>query len=87
LSQISLLFLQNHLWHRYRACSSVYLTCHTSTQEVTCTVAEVQHLEFQFTFYIKVKVNLSLCFFNWAPCHEGVLEEWRYSSTHSWPRH
>jgi hypothetical protein len=23
-----------------------------------------------------------LCF-NWAPCHEGVLEEWRYSSTHS----
>jgi hypothetical protein len=21
--------------------------------------------------------------FNWAPRHEGVLEEWRYSSTHS----
>jgi hypothetical protein len=20
---------------------------------------------------------------NWAPCHEGVLGEWRYSSTHS----
>jgi hypothetical protein len=28
------------------------------------------------------KVNLSLCF-NWAPRHEGVLGEWRYSSTHS----
>jgi hypothetical protein len=28
------------------------------------------------------KVKLSLCF-NWAPCHEGVLWEWRYSSTHS----
>jgi hypothetical protein len=31
---------------------------------------------------IKVKVKLSLCF-NWAPRHEGVLGEWRYSSTHS----
>jgi hypothetical protein len=30
----------------------------------------------------KVKVNLSLCF-SWAPCHEGVLGEWSYSSTHS----
>jgi hypothetical protein len=28
------------------------------------------------------KVNLSLCF-NWAPRHESVLGEWRYSSTHS----
>jgi hypothetical protein len=27
------------------------------------------------------KVKLSLCF-NWAPRHEGVLGEWRYSSTH-----
>jgi hypothetical protein len=27
---------------------------------------------------------LSLCFyFNWAPRHEAVLGEWRYSSTHS----
>jgi hypothetical protein len=31
---------------------------------------------------ITVKVKLSLCF-NWAPRHEGVLGEWRYSSTHS----
>jgi hypothetical protein len=31
---------------------------------------------------IKVKVKLSLCF-NWAPRHEGVLGEWRHSSTHS----
>jgi hypothetical protein len=29
-----------------------------------------------------VKVKLSLCF-NWAPRHEGVLEEWRYSSIQS----
>jgi hypothetical protein len=33
-----------------------------------------------------VRVKLSLCF-NWAPRHEGVIGEWRYSSTHSWPRH
>jgi hypothetical protein len=35
---------------------------------------------------IQVKVKLSLCF-NHAPRHEGVLEEWRYSSTHSSSRH
>jgi hypothetical protein len=36
---------------------------------------------------VRVKVNLSMCFiFNWAPCHEGLLGEWRYSSTHSWPQ-
>jgi hypothetical protein len=35
--------------------------------------------------YIEVKVELSLCF-NWTPCHVGVLGEWRYSSTHSWPQ-
>jgi hypothetical protein len=28
------------------------------------------------------KLKLSLCF-NWAPRHEGVLGEWKYSSTHS----
>jgi hypothetical protein len=28
------------------------------------------------------KIKLSLCF-NSAPRHEGVLGEWRYSSTHS----
>jgi hypothetical protein len=26
---------------------------------------------------------LSLCFFSWAPRHEGALGEWMYSSTHS----
>jgi hypothetical protein len=31
----------------------------------------------------KVKVKFSLCFFNWAPRHEGVLGEWRYISTRS----
>jgi hypothetical protein len=34
---------------------------------------------------MKIKVNLYMCFFflNWAPRHEGLLGEWRYSSTHS----
>jgi hypothetical protein len=31
----------------------------------------------------KIKVKLPLCF-KWAPRHEGVLGERRYSSTHSW---
>jgi hypothetical protein len=34
-------------------------------------------------FYMKTsRLKLSLCF-NWAPRHEDVLGEWRYSSTHS----
>jgi len=34
------------------------------------------------------KAKLSLCFsFNCAPRHEGVLGNWWYRSTHSWPRH
>jgi hypothetical protein len=32
---------------------------------------------------VKVNVKLSPYFFNWAPCHDRVLGEWRYSSTHS----
>jgi hypothetical protein len=31
---------------------------------------------------VDTAVKLSLCF-NWAPRHEGVLVEWRYSSTYS----
>jgi hypothetical protein len=31
---------------------------------------------------IFIKGKLSLCF-NLAPCHEGMLGEWRYSSIHS----
>jgi len=34
------------------------------------------------------KYKVVLCFFfNWAPLHKGVLGEWRYSTTHSWPLH
>jgi hypothetical protein len=36
----------------------------------------------QEKFVCVLKVKLSLCF-NKAPRHEGVLGEWRYSSTHS----
>jgi hypothetical protein len=36
----------------------------------------------QLQIHGESKVKLSLCF-NWAPRHEGVLGEWRYSSTHS----
>jgi hypothetical protein len=31
----------------------------------------------------KEKLQFSLCF-NWAPSHEGVLGEWRYSSSWRW---
>jgi hypothetical protein len=36
----------------------------------------------KFSKVTNVKVKLSLCF-NSAPRHDGVLGEWRYSSTHS----
>jgi hypothetical protein len=35
--------------------------------------------------YLCIRVKSPLCF-NWAPRHEGVLWEWRYSSMHFWPR-
>jgi hypothetical protein len=35
-----------------------------------------------YVYLFVCKVNLSLCF-NWAPRHEGVFGEWRYSSTRS----
>jgi hypothetical protein len=38
-------------------------------------------LRWQCKCKCKGKVKLSLCFsFNWAPRHEGVFGEWRYSS-------
>jgi hypothetical protein len=37
---------------------------------------------FEPSMKLKVKVKLSLCF-NWAPWHEGLLGDRRYSSTHS----
>jgi hypothetical protein len=37
---------------------------------------------YTFGLLVKLKVKVSLCF-NWAPRQEGVLGEWRYSSTHS----
>jgi hypothetical protein len=36
-----------------------------------------------FCVYRPIKVKLSPCFLSQAPRHEGVLGEWRYSSTHS----
>jgi hypothetical protein len=38
------------------------------------------------TFYIKGTGKV-VAVLNWAPRHEDVLGEWRYSSTHFWPRH
>jgi hypothetical protein len=40
----------------------------------------LQDLKHRLKFH-SVKVKLSLCF-NLASRHEGVLEEWRYSSTY-----
>jgi hypothetical protein len=52
-----------------------------SPKEITCCL----HIYiYDHTAKHKVKVKLSLCFFfNRAPRHEGVWEEWRYRSTHS----
>jgi len=33
------------------------------------------------------KPEETMCFFNLAPRHGGVLGEWMYSSKRSWPRH
>jgi hypothetical protein len=52
----------------------------TGLNPIVCSTESNRHL----TVKVKVsdlKVNVSLCF-NWAPCHEGVLVEWMYSSIH-----
>jgi hypothetical protein len=36
---------------------------------------------------IKGKGETVPVLFNWAPHHEGVLWEWKYTPTHFWPRH
>jgi hypothetical protein len=39
-------------------------------------------------FKVKGKGKVApVLFNNWAPRHEGVMGEWRYSSMHSWPWH
>jgi hypothetical protein len=39
-------------------------------------------LKWKMFWSVKLKVKFSM-FFNWAPRHEGVLGEWRYSSIYS----
>jgi hypothetical protein len=57
-----------------------YYQNHLLTRYI-CTVTEVLPLP---TLKCKGKgIVVHVSFFNWAPRHEGVLEEWRYSSTHS----
>jgi hypothetical protein len=48
----------------------------------TSTSCKIKDKKVNVKVKVRVKVKLSLCF-NWAPSHEGVLGEWRYSSTHS----
>jgi hypothetical protein len=56
---------------------SVLLTVFSLISNATQTLSNI-------AVYDKVKVKLCLCFFfNCAPHHEGVLEEWKYNSTHS----
>jgi hypothetical protein len=50
-----------------------------SSLQTTLLYKDIPHYQF---LNMGSKVKLFLCF-NWAPRHEGVLEEWRYSSTHS----
>jgi hypothetical protein len=55
-------------------------TCLTMPSLITVVVVVV------VVVVVKVVKVKSLCF-NSAPRHEGILGEWRYSSTHSRPRH
>jgi len=66
------------------------MTSHFSFYSVTYSpylkTFQVKAVDITKTYYcLSHKVKL-FCAFNWAPHHEGVLGEWRYSSTHSWPR-
>jgi hypothetical protein len=65
-----------------------YVVCIMSTQvcwyfvnSLSYKMSEERFLGMTCMHSSKVKV-MSLCF-NWAPCHEGMLGEWRYSASHS----
>jgi hypothetical protein len=50
---------------------------------------ETKHVFHHFpTYHEKILSGkvVPVLFFNRAPRHKGVVGEWRYSSTHSWPR-
>jgi hypothetical protein len=53
---------------------------HLTSDVTTYTATLVQPL--LLLYWIKMKVKLSLCF-NWTPCHEGTLGEWKHRSMHS----
>jgi hypothetical protein len=71
----------NRAWGRLE----MHIKCHEQISKIN-TSRNHYSME-QLTHYSNVKEKLSLCFFNRAPLHEGVLGEQRYGSTHSWPRH
>jgi hypothetical protein len=64
-------------WKSGRTAWAVFIKgAYSATSEPFHPLAHLSLCDIVFS----VKVKLSLCF-NWAPRHEGVLGEWRYSST------
>jgi hypothetical protein len=66
-------------WHSHNTCKSQYLFSVQSGYKTTRRCGK--NLE-RLKVKIKGKV-VPVLFFNWAPRHEGILGEWKYSSTHS----
>jgi hypothetical protein len=67
---------ESHIFFVLLFQNSIFQSCDYSVQQVGVTYL----LQLTARNSNKVKIKLSLCF-NWAPRHEGVLGEWRYSST------
>jgi hypothetical protein len=75
-------------WKSFQLGSHISRTGHTSEgmvhylRKVFVVMAQTNRYRMSRYTDKRWKVKLSLCF-NWAPCQEGVLGEWRYSFTHS----
>jgi hypothetical protein len=68
---------------RYTSERSLFVSCANTANDTSWRMWSTVSTEGEG----KSKVVTVLFIFNWAPRHEGVLGEWMYSTTHSWPRH
>jgi hypothetical protein len=74
-------YLTSFLFNPLQEQNMIYSFMNTAASQFMCSIIAIKcilHIGWSYCPVLK----LSLCF-KWAPLHEGVLGEWKYSSTHS----
>jgi hypothetical protein len=78
-------------WIKFKMCCEILCLTTKSTHlynnfEIICARRYVWISECgldPYKVWVKIKVQLSLCFLNWAPRYEDILGEWRCSYAHT----